>query len=61
VVHNRRNILCLLSGIGLGYGLDDRGFESRQRLENFRHSVQTGFGAHPASYPMGTGGFFPWG
>jgi hypothetical protein len=23
------------------------------------HSVQTGSGAHPASYPMGTGGSFP--
>jgi hypothetical protein len=23
------------------------------------HSIQTGSGAHPASYPMGTGGFFP--
>jgi hypothetical protein len=22
-------------------------------------SVQTDFGAHPSSYPMGTGGFFP--
>jgi hypothetical protein len=22
------------------------------------HSIQTGFGAHPASYPMGTGGCF---
>jgi hypothetical protein len=23
------------------------------------HRVQTGSGAHPTSYPMGTGGFFP--
>jgi hypothetical protein len=23
------------------------------------HSVQTGSGVHPASYPMGTGGYFP--
>jgi hypothetical protein len=23
------------------------------------HVVQTGFGAHPASYPIGTGGYFP--
>jgi hypothetical protein len=22
--------------------------------------VQTGSGAHPASYPLGTGGIFPW-
>jgi hypothetical protein len=25
------------------------------------HSIQTGFGAHPASYPIGTGGSFPKG
>jgi hypothetical protein len=25
------------------------------------HVVQTGSGAHPASYPMATGGFFPGG
>jgi hypothetical protein len=30
------------------------------RAENFslRRGVQTGSGAHPASYPMGTGGSF---
>jgi len=26
---------------------------------SIRHSVQTGSGAHPVSYPMGTGGSFP--
>jgi hypothetical protein len=42
----------------LGYGLDDG--DSRVRFPegagNFslHHSVQNGFGAHPASYPMGT-------
>jgi hypothetical protein len=51
-----------LSGITLGYGLDDPGFESRQGLNSFlRHSVQTGFGVYPASYPMGTRGSFPGG
>jgi hypothetical protein len=50
-------------GIALGYGLDDRG--SRVRFSagagNFsrHHRVQTGSGAHPASYPVGTRGFFP--
>jgi hypothetical protein len=29
------------------------------RVKNFLHAVQTGSGAHPASYPMGTGGAFP--
>jgi hypothetical protein len=43
--------------IATGYGLDE--FESRWRQEFSRlHVVQTGFGAHPASYPMGTGGSF---
>jgi hypothetical protein len=25
------------------------------------HNVWTGSGTHSASYPMGTGGLFPWG
>jgi hypothetical protein len=37
-------------GIATGYGLD-----CRWGLGTFRHSVQTGSGAHPTSYPMGTG------
>jgi hypothetical protein len=44
------------------YGLDDRAIEVRSPLgaEDFSSSpcVQTGSGAHPASYPMGTGGPF---
>jgi hypothetical protein len=52
-------------GIALGYGQDDRG--SRIRFPagagNFslHHRVQNGFGAHPASYPMGTRGTSPGG
>jgi hypothetical protein len=46
-------------GIALGYGLDDRGSSVRfpAGAENFslHHRVQNGSGAHPASYPMGTG------
>jgi hypothetical protein len=40
------------------YGLDDRG-----SIPDFSSSpcVQTGSGAHLASYPMGTGGPFPGG
>jgi len=31
-------------------------FDSRQNRDfSLRHSVQTGSGAHPTSYPMGTG------
>jgi hypothetical protein len=28
---------------------------------SLHHRLQTGSGAHPASYPMGIRGFFPWG
>jgi hypothetical protein len=28
------------------------------KVKNLLHVVQTGSGAHPTSYPMGTGGFF---
>jgi hypothetical protein len=47
------------------YELDDRsiGVRSPAGAEDFSSSpcVQTGSGAHPASYPMGTGGPFPGG
>jgi hypothetical protein len=46
-------------GIAMDYGLDGRGIGVRVPVEeNFSpfHVVQTGSGAHPASYPMGTGG-----
>jgi hypothetical protein len=50
-------------GIALGYGLDYRGSKVRfpAGAGNFplHHRVQNGFGAHPASYPMGTRGSFP--
>jgi hypothetical protein len=37
-------------------------FESRWEKEfSLPHVVQTGSGAHQASYPMGTGSFFPRG
>jgi hypothetical protein len=45
------------------YGLDDRAIEVRSPTgaEDFSSSpcALTGSGAHPASYPMGTGGPFP--
>jgi hypothetical protein len=49
-------------GIATGYGLDDKGVAVRfLAVQDFSplHVVQTGSGAHPASYPMGTGGYFP--
>jgi hypothetical protein len=52
-------------GIATGYGLDDRMSEVRfpAGAENIflHHRVQTGSGAHPASYPMGTRISFPGG
>jgi hypothetical protein len=46
--------------VATGYGLDDRMIRARvpAGAGNFslRHRVQTSSGAHPASYPMGSGG-----
>jgi hypothetical protein len=47
------------------YGLADRAIEVRSPTAaedfSFRPCVQTASGAHPASYPLGTGGSFPGG
>jgi hypothetical protein len=43
----------------MGYGLEGLGSIPGEIL--FLHSVQTGCGAYLASYPMGTGCFFPGG
>jgi hypothetical protein len=49
-------------GIATVYGLDDRmigiRFPAEARNFSLPHHVQTGSGAHSASYPMGTGGSF---
>jgi hypothetical protein len=51
--------------IATGYGLDDRGVGVRvpveSRIFSLLHVLQNDSGAHPASYPMGTGGSFPGG
>jgi hypothetical protein len=44
------------SAVGIVTGRKRDWRSSRGRIRNFLHSVQTGSGAHPASYPMGTGG-----
>jgi hypothetical protein len=54
------------AGIALGYGLDDWGsgvrFPAGAGNFSLHRRVQNGSEAHPASYPMGTGGGgFPWG
>jgi hypothetical protein len=51
-------------GIATAYGLDDRGVRVQVPVGSefsLLHIVQIGSGAHPASYPMGTGGPFPRG
>jgi hypothetical protein len=48
-------------GIATGYGLDDRGIEVRVLVGqefSLLHVVQTCFGVHPTSYPIGTWGRF---
>jgi hypothetical protein len=62
--HDGNFVMALLSpevGIATGYGLDGRGVGFRVPVRTrffFFHVVQTGSGAHPASYPIGTGGSF---
>jgi hypothetical protein len=34
-------------------------FPAEARIFSLRHRVQSDSGAHPVSYPMGTGGSFP--
>jgi hypothetical protein len=51
-------------GISTGYSLDDGGFGVRVPIESrisLLHVVETGSGAHPAFYPLGTGGSFSGG
>jgi hypothetical protein len=48
-------------GIVTGYGLDGPVRFAAVQDFSLLHSVQTDSGAHPASYPMGTGGSFPEG
>ena len=45
-----------VAGIATGYGLDVPGIESWWEAR-FSAPVQTGPGAHPASYTIGTGSF----
>jgi hypothetical protein len=56
---------CSSGGIVSDHGLDDWKIEVRSPTgaEDFSSSpcVQTGSGAHPASYPVGTGSPFPGG
>jgi hypothetical protein len=47
-------------GIAKGYGMNVRiSIPGKERDFSLLQRVQTGFGAHPASYLMGNGGSFP--
>jgi hypothetical protein len=47
-------------GIAASCRLDSPGsVPGKARDSSLLHSIQTGSGAHPASYPMGTGYYFP--
>jgi hypothetical protein len=49
-------------GIGLGYGLDDRGSIpswGNDGIFSLHHHVETDSGAHSVSHPIGTGDSFP--
>jgi hypothetical protein len=63
--YNRKKSRDSSVGIVHGYGPDDRGsrvhFPAEAGNFSLHHRVQNGSGAHPASYPMRTGGSFPGG
>jgi hypothetical protein len=62
LVSGRNSTFLFISsvGIAIGYGLGGMGSISvRSKKFSLLHSVQTGSGAHPTSYPMGTGNPVP--
>jgi hypothetical protein len=62
---SRDSSVGIVTTLRLGYGwtIGVLEFDFRWVAGNFslHHRVQDGSGAHPASYPMGTGGSFPGG
>jgi hypothetical protein len=49
-------------GIRAGKGIDGRSWiYDSGKIFSLLHSIQSGSGAHPVSYPMVTGGYFPRG
>jgi hypothetical protein len=56
----RAGIVQSVQRLATGWTTKGSGFESRWGQKcSLLHVVQTCSGAHPASYPMGTGGSFP--
>jgi hypothetical protein len=56
-------LVIMTSAIALGYGLDDRGFESRQGLGMFLFTAvsRPALGYTRGSYTMDVRSSFPWG
>jgi hypothetical protein len=54
-------LICQLSRYSEGLRAERPGFDSWQvpKVISVVHSIQAGFGIHPASYAMGTEGSFP--
>jgi hypothetical protein len=60
--NNRKiNRVLFLACDWLGAGRPRGRSSTHGSVKNFLHIVQTGSGAHPACYPMATGGSFPRG
>jgi hypothetical protein len=66
-LHHQSDVLCCVHqhqlsvgsvAIATGSGLDGPGTAAGRRQESLFHNVQTGSWAHPAFYPLGTGGSF---
>jgi hypothetical protein len=57
---SRRYYSSLDSSVGMtmGYVMNDGGSIPGRERDFYLYSVQTGSGAHPISYPSGTGGSF---
>jgi hypothetical protein len=71
IIKSLKKCMCILQrtkklgysiSIATGYEMDGRGsIPSRGRRFYIPHKVHTTSGAHPASYPTGSGGSFPRG
>jgi hypothetical protein len=48
----KRDVVCTLCGISLGYGLDDRGFEARQGLGIFLFTTASRTALEPTQPPI---------
>jgi hypothetical protein len=64
VIHNQLPVIdCKYRGVNEGCASDISAvvflYNVNDKFSNFLYIIQTGSGAHPASYPTGTWGSFP--